>query len=108
VREGEGEGSGGRYVFLLCRVPDRGHSANVFFNLKIEFAECQITGTRQTCLCRVPADRHSVKYVFSISAECPTLDTRQSIFIFFSFPLPNFLWCVPTLCRPTCTILGQL
>jgi hypothetical protein len=32
VREGEGEGEGlrGRYVFLLCRVLDSGHSAKAF------------------------------------------------------------------------------
>jgi hypothetical protein len=36
------------------------------------------------------------------------VDTRQSIFLFFLFLSPNFLWYVPTLCRPTCTILGQL
>jgi hypothetical protein len=34
--------------------------------------------------------------------------TRQNIFLFFLFWSPNFLWYVPTLCRPTCTILGQL
>jgi hypothetical protein len=37
-----------------------------------------------------------------------SVDTRQSIFLFFLFWPPNFLWYVPTLCRPTCTILGQL
>jgi hypothetical protein len=36
------------------------------------------------------------------------LDTRQSIFLFFRSCLPNFLWYVPTLCRPTCIICGQL
>jgi hypothetical protein len=48
-------------------------------------------GTRQSSLCRVSS-----------------LDTRQSIFLFFLFCLPNFLWYVPTLCRPTCIIYGQL
>jgi hypothetical protein len=33
-----------------------------------------------------------------------SVDTRQSIFLFFLFWPPNFLWYVPTLCRPTCTI----
>jgi hypothetical protein len=37
-----------------------------------------------------------------------SVDTRQSIFLFFLFWPPNFLWYIPTLCRPTCTILGQL
>jgi hypothetical protein len=36
------------------------------------------------------------------------VDTRQSIFLFFLFLSPNFLWYVPTLFRSTCTILGQL
>jgi hypothetical protein len=34
---------------------------------------------------------HSTKYIF-----------------LFLFSQPNFLWYVPTLCRPTCTILAQL
>jgi hypothetical protein len=71
------KGSRVRYVLVLCRVPDRGHSAKAFFNLKIVFVECQIAGTRQTGLCRVPTDRHSAKYVFRIFAECPTSDTWQ-------------------------------
>jgi hypothetical protein len=48
-------------------------------------------GTRQRTLCRVSS-----------------LDTRQSTFVFFLFWPPNFLWYVPTLCRPTCIICGQL
>jgi hypothetical protein len=55
------------------------------------FAECQISGTRQRPLYRVSS-----------------LDTRQSIFLFFKFWQQNFLWYIPTLCRPTCNILGQL
>jgi hypothetical protein len=55
------------------------------------FAECQILGTRQRTLCRVSS-----------------LDTRQSIFLFFLFCLPNFLWYVPTLCRHIFIICGQL
>jgi hypothetical protein len=55
------------------------------------FAECHILGTRQRTLCRVSS-----------------LDTRQSIFLFFLFCLPNFLWYVPTLCRPIFIICGQL
>jgi hypothetical protein len=62
----------------LCREPRVGNRQRVFF------AECQIVGTRQRTLCRV------------------------SIFIFFLFFLPNFLWYVPTLCRTTCIICGQL
>jgi hypothetical protein len=87
-----------RYGFLLCRVPDRGHSGKDFFNLKIVFAECRRSGTRQTCLCRMPTDRHSAKYVFRVSAECPTLDTRQSIFFYFFFSLTKlFVVCSYTM-----------
>jgi hypothetical protein len=55
------------------------------------FAECQVFGTRQRTLYRVSS-----------------LDTRQTIFLFFTFCPPNFLWYVPKLCRPTCIICGQL
>jgi hypothetical protein len=37
--------------------------------------------------------------------QVSSINTWQSIFLFWP---PNFLWYVPTLCRPTCTILGQL
>jgi hypothetical protein len=67
----------------LCREPRVGTRQIVFF------AECQILGTRQRTLCRVSS-----------------LDTRQSIFLFFLFCLPKFLWYVPTLCRPICIICG--
>ena len=66
----------------LCREPRVGTRQRVFF------AECQLVGTRQRTLCQVSS-----------------LDTRHSIFLFC---LPNFLWYVPTLCRPTCIICGQL
>jgi hypothetical protein len=69
----------------LCREPWVGTRQRVFF------AECQLVGTRQRTLSRVSS-----------------LDSRQSIFLFFWFCLPNFLWYVPTLCRPTCIICGQL
>jgi hypothetical protein len=69
----------------LCREPRVGTRQRVFF------AECQVLGTRQRTLCRVSYQ-----------------DTRQSIFLFFRFCLPNFLWYVPTLCIPRCIICGQL
>jgi hypothetical protein len=69
----------------LCRGPAVGTQQRGFF------AECPPAGTRLRQLCRVSF-----------------LDTWQSIFLFFKFWQPNFLWYVPTLCRPTCTILGQL
>jgi hypothetical protein len=69
----------------LCRGLKAGTRQNRFF------AECQISGTRQ---------RGSLPSVF-----CG--HSAKHIFIFLFWP-PNFLWYVPTLCRPTCTILGQL
>jgi hypothetical protein len=85
------------------------------------FAECQIAGTRQRRFCRVSTDRYLAKICSMFFAECQPADTRQSYlyrvssfntlqstFLFFKFWQPNFLWYIPTLCRPTCTILGQL
>jgi len=69
----------------LCREPTAGTRQRCFF------AECHVIDTRQSPLCRVSSP-----------------DTRQSVFSFFLFCLPNFLWYVPTLCRPTCIICGQL
>jgi hypothetical protein len=40
-------------------------------------------------------------------AECHSWTLDKILFIFL-FSRPNFLWYVPTLCRPTCTILVQL
>jgi hypothetical protein len=55
-------------------------------------------------LCRVPNTGHSAKN------SLPSAFYRHSAkhILFFTFWPPNFLWYVPTLCRPTCTILGQL
>jgi hypothetical protein len=42
-------------------------------------------------------------------AEClPWTLGVKVFFLFFLFFQPNLLWYVPTLCRPTCTILAQL
>jgi hypothetical protein len=68
----------------LCREPTAGTRQRGFF------AECYTVGTRQNILFRVSS-----------------LDTRQSIFLFFLYCLSKFLWYVPTLCRPTCIICGQ-
>jgi hypothetical protein len=70
----------------LCRGPQAGTRQNRFF------IECQIASTRQ---------RKSLPSVF-----CG--HSANHICIFFLFWPPNFLWYVPTLCRPTCTILRQL
>jgi hypothetical protein len=62
----------------LCREPRTGTRQRGFF------AECRILGTQQRRLCRVSS-----------------IETRQTIVLFFTFWPPNFLWYVPTLCRPT-------
>jgi hypothetical protein len=69
----------------LCRGPPAGTRQSRFF------AECHIAGTRQ---------RESLPSVF-----CGHSAKQICIFLFWP---PNFLWYVPTLYRPTCTILGQL
>jgi hypothetical protein len=108
------------YVRVLCRVPVIRHSAKFFLILKyalssarslalgkavfaecplgdtrqrlsLFFVECHPADTRQSLLCRVSTSWHSAKYI-----------------CIFLFSQPKFLWCVSTLCRPTCTILGQL
>jgi hypothetical protein len=60
------EEDGDRNIHRLCRVPDRGHSIKIFFNLKIEFAECPGPDTRQSYLCRVFAAKHSTKTAFRV------------------------------------------
>jgi hypothetical protein len=69
----------------------KGSSAVVLKLTAVSLYRVPRTGTRQRRLCRVSS-----------------IDTRQTIFLFFTFWPPNFLWYVPTLCRLTCTILGQL
>jgi hypothetical protein len=84
----------------LCRVPDRGHSAKIFFKIKKYtlpsafdlalgkgfFAECLSVGTRQRLdlgflqkLCRVPHDKHSAKLSLS------SVQTRALGKIYFNF-----------------------
>jgi hypothetical protein len=99
---GEGEGRGLLSVASLPSARDLALGKD-FFNLKIYFAECPVFGTRQRHLCRVPTDRYSAKNGFRVFAECPTadtrqrslcrvpsLDTRQSIFLFFYFSYQTF------------------
>jgi hypothetical protein len=69
----------------LCRGPQAGTRQSRLF------AECHIAGTRQ---------RESLPSVF-----CGHSTKHICIFLFWP---PNYLWYVPTLCTPTCTILGQL
>jgi hypothetical protein len=74
---------------------------------KVAFAECHPADTRQRFfynLCRELSSWHSAKL------PLPSVISGHSakyIFIFL-FYQPDFLWCVPTLYRPTCTILRQL
>jgi hypothetical protein len=100
---------------LIYRVRDTRHSPALG---KDCFAESQTLGkegSRQRAvsgrlqltavsLCRVPHIGHSAKDAL------PSAFSRHSakyIFIFL-FCLPNFLWYVPTLCRPIFIICGQL
>jgi hypothetical protein len=100
---------------LIYRVRDTRHSPALG---KDCFAESQTLGkegSRQrvvsgrlqlmaVSLCRVPHIGHSAKDAL------PSAFSRHSakyIFIFL-FCLPNFLWYVPTLCRPIFIICGQL
>jgi hypothetical protein len=55
-------------------------------------------------LCRVSDVRHSAENAL----PSVMLGHSAKYFLFFFFFQPNFLWYVPTLCRPTCTILSQL
>jgi hypothetical protein len=50
-------------------------------------------------------DRHSAKTSF---IECLLWTLSKAYFYVSNFGNQIFLWYVPTLCRPTCTILGQL
>jgi hypothetical protein len=68
----------------------KGPLATVYSWRPSVFAECQISGTRQ---------RESLPSVL-----CRHSATHILIFLFWS---PNFLWYVPTLCKPTCTILDN-
>jgi hypothetical protein len=100
----------------LYRVQDTRHRTPLGKDI---FAECQTLGkggARQRAVSDRPKadgrqslpraeDWHSTKRLL---CRVSSLDTRQSIFLFFRFCLPNFLWYVPTLCIPTCIICGQL
>jgi hypothetical protein len=89
--------------YTLPSAPDLGLDKDVF-------VEYPLTSTRQNLdlgflkiLCRVPHGWHSAKPSVS-SVLAWALDKVYIFFIFFT----KLLWYVPTLCRPTCTILGQL
>jgi hypothetical protein len=91
-KEGKGAlGKGPSAAVIKLTVVSHCRGSRVGTRQRGFFAECQILDTRQRTLYRVSS-----------------LDTRQSIVLFFRFYPPNFLWYVPTLCRPTCIICGQL
>jgi hypothetical protein len=98
VRE---KGGNQRYLHALCRAPVIWHSAKIFLFLKYALLSAR-SGTLDKVVFA------AAKIILQFFAECHPTDTWQSTFVFFLFWPPNFLWCVPTLCRPTCTILGQL
>jgi hypothetical protein len=84
----------GKDVFAECRTLGKGGARQraVSGRLKltaVNLCRGPVVGTRQRPLYRVPF-----------------LGTRQSIFLFFKILATKLF--VPTLCRPTCTILGQL
>jgi hypothetical protein len=83
-------------------LPSVKHSAKVALGKGPSAAVPKLTAVS---LCREPRVGTRQRVFF---AECQVLGTRQSIFLFFRFCLPNFLWYVPTLCIPTCIICGQL
>jgi hypothetical protein len=102
----------------LCRVSaslPRAVLGKVRLSATSLFTECWTLGTRphsvKTCLPSA-LDKGPSAAVPKLTAvslcRVSSLDTRQSIFLFLWFCLPNFLWYVPTLCRPTCIICGQL
>jgi hypothetical protein len=95
VREKEGYQRAIYALFAEC--PRSGTRQRFFFNFKIRFAECQITGTQQSSLCRVSPGRHSAKTLLLFFAECHPVDTRQSpadtrqsTFVFFYFTNQTF------------------
>jgi hypothetical protein len=61
---------------------------------KVSFAECQLDDIRQR--------------IFYNPLPSVICGHSANYFFIFLFSLPNFLWYVPTLYRPTCTILRQL
>jgi hypothetical protein len=87
---------------LIYRVQDTRHSQALD---KDCFAESQTLGKDGS---RQRAVSGRLQLTAVSLCRVSSIDTRQSIFLFFLFWSPNFLWYVPTLCRPTCTILGQL
>jgi hypothetical protein len=107
----------------------------VLHSVTISFTECRTLDTEiHSVKTSLPSDKHSTKValtkwpsaaVLKLTAvnlcrgprvgtrqrtlyPVSSVDTRQNIFLFFKFCPPNFLWYVPTLCRPTCIICGQL
>jgi hypothetical protein len=80
-------------------VPDRGHSAKSSLS---SVPVATLGKDSLITLCRVSTSRHSAKPALP-SVICG--HSANYIFIFLKKnSKPKFLWCVPTLYRPTCTI----
>jgi hypothetical protein len=101
---------------LVYRVQDTRHSEALGKDCFVERQTLDKDDSRQRAvsgrlqltavsLCRVSNIWHSAKRVF---IECLLWILGKSYFYFFYFGHQTFLWYVPTLCRPTCTILIQL
>jgi hypothetical protein len=110
-RKGQERRGPRRQFTYLCRVPTIRHSAKIFLNLKINFAECRIASTRQRylcwvlavqalskdlfySLCRVPTARHSAKLSLP-SASWTALGKVYFIFLFLATKL--FVVCSYTI-----------
>jgi hypothetical protein len=72
---------------------------------KVVFAECPRCDTRQRFVNYSLPSANQLALGKACFAECHlwTLDKLHFQF-FFKFSHPKFVWCVPTLYRPTCTI----
>jgi hypothetical protein len=71
------------------------------------FAECPPGDTRQRLFHYTLPSVHTLTLGKGFFAECHFW-TLGKVHFYFFISQPNLLWYVPTLCRPTCTILGQL
>jgi hypothetical protein len=98
---------------VLCRVPEPLHSQRTYTGVgKDFFVECQLTGTRQRLYLgffrKIMPSATRLALGKALFTEYLLWALGKAYFYFFLFCQTNFLRHVPTLCRPTCTILGQL
>jgi hypothetical protein len=74
--------------FTECQIA--GTRQRIFLKLKLHFAECRGSGTRQSHLCRVPSGARLALGKDSF-AECLLWTLGKVCFLFFFFSQPNFL-----------------